>query len=214
MKTTLRNILLAAVLLLGATNVMAVEEAPYTVVKQEGRFELRDYAPQIVAEVVVDGTLEEAGNKAFRPLFAYISGANRAQAKVAMTAPVAQEAVGEKIAMTAPVGQQLLGGRWVISFMMPAGSTLESLPVPDDPNVTLRQIPARRLAAVRYSGTWSEKRYQQYKAELEGWMRQQGLTAAGEALWARYNPPFTFWFLRRNEILIPIAAVVELKPAE
>jgi effector-binding domain-containing protein len=87
---------------------------------------------------------------------------------------------------------------------MPASYTLETLPVPDDPKIILRQVPARRMAAVRYSGFWSEKIYRQNRSELETWIREQGLTITGDPVWARYNPPFTPWFLRRNEILIPV----------
>ena len=123
-----------------------------------------------------------------------------------MTAPVSQVPEGEKIEMTAPVEQQNLQGRWAVSFMMPASYTLETLPVPVDPKVSLRQVPARRLAAVRYSGTWSKKNYLRYMQELESWINDEGLTIVGEPVWARYNPPFTLWFLRRNEILIPVDA--------
>ena len=187
---------------------MAIEEAAYKVLKTSGKFEIREYAPHILAETVVDGDLEEAGNKAFRRLFNYISGANRSRAKVAMTAPVSQEKAGEKISMTAPVVQQRARDKWAVSFTMPAAYTLETLPTPDDPTIALRLVPARRMAAVRYSGLWSEKNYLQNRSELEAWIREQGLTAAGDPVWARYNPPFTPWFLRRNEILIPLAADV------
>ena len=185
---------------------MATEEAPYTVVKTDDIFELREYAPQVLAEIVVDGDLEGAGNKAFRPLFRYISGDNKSRGKIAMTAPVSQEQTGEKITMTAPVSQQSVQGKWAVSFMMPASYTLETLPIPDDPNIKLRQIPARRVAAVRYSGFWSEKQYLRYKQELENWITANNLKVIGGPVWARYNPPFTLWFLRRNEILMPIAA--------
>lgn len=191
---------------------MAVEEAVYTVEKTDGDFQLRLYAAQVVAEVVVDGSLEEAGNTAFRPLFNYISGANRAQDKIAMTAPVGQQAEGQKIAMTAPVGQQAVSNRWVVTFMMPSNSTLATLPAPTDERVQLRAIPARRMAAVRYSGTWSRKRYEHNLARLQEWMKAKGLVAAGDPVWARYNPPFTPWFLRRNEILLPIGSSVEVAP--
>lgn len=185
---------------------MAIEEATYKVLKTSGKFEIREYAPQILAEIVVEGDLEEAGNKAFRPLFTYISGANRSRSKVAMTAPVSQEQASEKISMTAPVNQQPARDKWAVSFTMPVSYTLETLPVPDDPQIALRQVPARRMAAVRYSGFWSEKNYLQNRSELESWIREQGLTATGDPVWARYNPPFTPWFLRRNEILIPVTA--------
>jgi effector-binding domain-containing protein len=90
--------------------------------------------------------------------------------------------------------------------MMPASYTLETLPQPDDPNIALRLVAARRMAAVRYSGFWSEKKYLQHKKKLGTWIDEEGLTVVGEPVWARYNPPFTPWFMRRNEILIPVDA--------
>ena len=203
MTAIIRIFFTLSLILLGG-KAMAIEEAPYQVVKSSGMFEVREYAPHILAEILVDGDLEDAGNQAFRPLFNYISGANRSRTKIAMTAPVSQEASGEKISMTAPVSQQRTRDQWAISFMMPASFTLETLPVPENPAITLRQVPAHRVAAVRYSGTWSEKNYQRYRQELETWIRENGLKIAGDPVWARYNPPFTLWFLRRNEILIPV----------
>lgn len=184
---------------------MAIEEARYEVVEKNGDFEIRDYSSHILAETVVEGDLEDAGSTAFNKLFRYISGANRSRDKVAMTAPVSQQPASEKIAMTAPVGQQRVDENWAVSFMMPEAYTLETLPQPDDPTIVLREVPARRMAAVRYSGLWSEKNYRRYKAELESWIDGMELTVTGEAIWARYNAPFTPWFLRRNEILIPVA---------
>ena len=206
MKNPVRMILAAAVIIFGAMDAMAIEEATYNVLKKDNDFEIRDYAPHILAETIVEGDLEEAGNKAFNRLFRYISGDNRSRDKVAMTAPVSQEPMGDKIKMTAPVGQQRVEGKWAVSFMMPASYTLETLPEPEDPTVTLRQVPARRMAAVRYSGFWSEKNYLRYKMALESWIHEKGFTIAGDPIWARYNPPFTPWFLRRNEILIPVDA--------
>jgi hypothetical protein len=183
---------------------VAIEEATYTVAQRDGEFEIRDYAPHVVAETVVGGAFEQAGNEAFRRLFRYISGENRSRHKVTMTAPVTQAATGEKIAMTAPVGQQPSQDRWAVSFTMPASFTLETLPDPADPQVTLRQVPARRMAAMRYSGLWTESSYLRHKLKLESWVRGRGLLIAGDPVWARYNSPFTPWFRRRNEILIPL----------
>lgn len=201
------RILLIATLIIGGTmDAMAIEEAVYNEVIKEGKFEIRDYAPQILAETLVEGDLEQAGNEAFNRLFRYISGDNRSRRKVEMTAPVSQEPKGEKIKMTAPLGQERVQEKWAVSFMMPASYTLETLPEPVDQRINLRQVPARRMAVVRYSGFWSEKNYLRYKMELESWIRDRGITIVGAPVWARYNPPFTPWFLRRNEILIPIGA--------
>ena len=206
MKPFVQLTVLATILIFGAIDAMAIEEAKYEVIKKDNKFEIRDYETHIVAETVVEGNLEDAGNTAFRRLFRYISGQNRSQGKVEMTAPVSQQSTGEKIKMTAPVGQQRDKESWIVSFMMPDSYSLETLPEPEDPKVTLRQVPNQRMAAVRYSGFWSEKRYLKYRLELESWIHRMGLTIVGNPTWARYNSPFTPWFMRRNEILIPIDA--------
>ena len=131
MKRTIRFVLVVVAVTVGAMNTMAIEEAAYKVVKKDKKFEIRDYAAHVLAETIVEGDLEDAGNKAFYRLFNYISGSNRSSTKVAMTAPVSQESAGEKIAMTAPVEQQRANENWAVSFTMPASYTLESLPVPD-----------------------------------------------------------------------------------
>lgn len=190
--------------LLGVHSAMAIEEAEYTVLQKEDSFELRKYEPYILAEIIVDGDFEDAGNEAFGRLFRYISGENRSRQKVDMTSPVGQQAASQKIDMTAPVSQQGENGSWAVSFMMPASFTPETLPEPNDSNVVLRQVPARHMAAVRYSGFWSEEGYLKNKDRLEAWISKMDLEAVGEPIWARYNPPFMPWFLRRNEILIPV----------
>jgi len=183
---------------------MATEEAPFRVVTKDGDFEVRDYAEQVVAETWVEEDFQDAGNTAFRKLFGYISGDNRAREDIAMTAPVAQREQGEKIAMTSPVGQRATSEGWAVSFMMPSGFTLDTTPEPTDPAVRIRAIPQQRMATIRYSGRWTEKNYREYLAELESWIAAQGLTVIGAPVFARYNPPFTPPFWRRNEILIPV----------
>ena len=195
---------LILLVLLGAQTALATEEAAYRVVRQDGAIEVRAYEPQLLAEVLIDGTLEEAGNRAFGLLFSYISGNNTSQQKIAMTAPVSQAKAGEKIAMTSPVSQEKAGEKWRVGFMMPAALTLETIPRPNDPRVTIRQKPVHRMATIRYRGFWSEANYRTHLQELEAWMKDQKIAAIGEPVWARYNPPFTPWFLRRNEILIPV----------
>ncbi|UCD51929.1 MAG: heme-binding protein [Phycisphaerales bacterium] len=187
----------------GLIGLRGIERAKYTVVTKQGAFEIRQYAPQIVAETVVKADFDEAGNVAFRRLYGYISGQNRAKKSIAMTAPV-EQASSEKIAMTAPVEQVETGGQYTVNFLMPAQYTMETLPQPLDPEVTLREIPARKMAALRYSGTWSQKRYARKQEALEQFIVEQGLDVTGEAVFARYDPPFQLWFLRRNEVLIPV----------
>ena len=161
--------------------------ADYVIEQSDGVFEVRAYAAQVVAETRVEGPLEEAGNRGFRPLFRYISGANRSKTKIPMTAPVGQEqSAGEKIAMTAPVGLEPAppapgtaaaaprsDGEWVVTFMMPSTYTLETLPEPADDSVRLRAIAAHRAAAVRYSGMWSQRGYDEHLARLRAWMTER-----------------------------------------
>lgn len=188
-------------ILYGGIAVMAVEEAEYEVILKDEPFELRAYEPHILAEVEVQGSMEDAGNQAFRPLFRYISGHNETHGKIEMTAPVSQSPKNEKIAMTAPVGQKRSGDKWVVSFMMPSSYTMETLPKPKNAAVKLRAVPARNVASIRYSGTWSEERYNAHKEKLSAWVESQGYTPIGNYEWARYNSPMTPWFMRRNEIL-------------
>jgi effector-binding domain-containing protein len=184
--------------------VLAVEEAEYTVISSDGDIEVRQYAGSIVAETLVTEEFEDAGNRAFRKLFGYIDGNNRSREEIAMTAPVSQQAREQKIAMTAPVSQQARGEDWAVSFMMPSSFTMETIPEPNDPAVVIRQIPAHRAVAIRYSGFWSEEKYQAHLEKLRSWIGANGLETAGEPVWARYDAPFKPWFMRRNEILIAI----------
>lgn len=201
-----KHLLLVPALLAGdALRAWATEEAKYTVVEKHEAIEIRDYAPHIVAETVVESSLEGAGDKAFKRLFQYISGNNLARRSGPAAALGSKEPRGQKISMTSPVEQRAVDDRWAVSFMMPSSLTRESLPAPKDPQVVLRSVPARRVASIRYSGLWSEERYLSHKSQLESWIARKGLTIVGEPHWARYDPPFTPWFMRRNEVLIPIA---------
>jgi hypothetical protein len=203
------RLLSLAALLLVASAAMAVEEAAYETVEDFGDFELRRYAPLIHAEVEVDASFERAGSQAFPILAGYIGGRNRSAEKVAMTAPVIQASGGERIAMTAPVNQAPApagGGRYVVSFVMPAGFTLDTLPRPTDPRVRLRAEDSRLVAARRYSGRWTRARYADEEQRLLEAVAAAGLEVTGVPEYARYNPPWMPWFLRRNEVLVEVAA--------
>jgi hypothetical protein len=188
---------------------LAVEEPEYEVLKSHSEFEMRRYEAMIIAETRVDSEFEEAGKEAFRRLFNYISGDNATKAKISMTAPVVQEPSSEKIAMTAPVVQEPDGSGWRVAFVLPAEYSWETAPQPTDPRVSLRLVPERTVAAVRFSGTWGEDRFASRENELRAQLAKRGLRPVGEAVYARYNPPFTPWFMRRNEVLIPVAATGE-----
>lgn len=184
---------------------MAIEEAEYSLVEKSGDIELRDYAASIVAEVQVEDDFADAGNRAFRPLFKYISGDNETRAEISMTSPVSQQKSSEKIAMTAPVSQQASGQGWVVSFMMPGSYTMSTIPKPTNPDVTIREVPPFRAAVIRFSGRWTEKNYTEHLGKLNSWISENQLNVNGDPVWARYDPPFKPWFMRRNEIVIPVS---------
>jgi hypothetical protein len=198
-------VLLVAAAGLGTGEAMAIEESEYAVIERAGDLELRQYEPYIVAETQVEGDFEDVGNEGFRRLAGYIFGKNRSKASIGMTAPVNQEPASEKIDMTAPVGQEARDGEWRITFVMPAKYTMDTLPRPLDERVVLRAEPGGLVAAIRYSGSWSRKRYLEQEAKLRSLLEERGLEATGEPVFARYNSPFALWFLRRNEVLIPVA---------
>ena len=183
---------------------MAAEKLAYRTIERDGRFELRVIEPQVVAETIVEGDFERVGNEGFRRLVDYIGGANRTRDRISMTAPVAQEPASEQIAMTAPVAQEKVGDRYRITFLMPSKYELQTLPQPIDSRIRLRAEPVRRVAAIRYTGFWSRSRYDDHERMLREWIQQRGLEPISEPVWARYDPPFMPWFLRRNEILIEV----------
>lgn len=203
-KLMLYCLLLISPFLLCSCVTVGIEKAKYKVIDKQGKFEVRQYQPQIVAETVVDADFDEAGNMAFRRLFNYISGENRRKESIAMTAPVNQKSSSEKIAMTAPVNQQQSEGKYIVSFLMPSKYTMETLPEPLDSSVRLRQIPARKVAAVRYSGSWGSKKYEAQRILLEEFIRNKGFRIIGQDVFARYDPPFQIPFLRRNEVLFQV----------
>lgn len=204
MKRVAAAVLTAAVLAATPPVAHAIEEPRYTVVPTHDGFEVREYAPYLVAEVTVPGPANEAGNQGFRILAGYISGKNQGERKIAMTAPVTQAPAPQKIEMTAPVTQTAGDGGYVVQFVMPGTFTLDTLPLPNDPRVRLREVPAARYAVIRYSGTWSDANYQEHLAKLRRAVQDAGLVTTGEPVYARYNGPMTPWFLRRNEIWLPL----------
>lgn len=206
----MRSFLAVVIVLICGGLALAYEQPKYDIIEKYDDFELRRYAPYVVAETIVSGSFDEAGNRAFRILFKYISGDNLKKTEIPMTAPVNQSHAiesGKEIEMTAPVEQTPDGKNsdtYMFSFIMPSKYTLDTLPIPADPRIKLRQVKSRLLAARTYSGTWSEKRYRENEAALLKALKAAGFTTVGEPIFARYNAPFSLWFLRKNEVLVEV----------
>jgi hypothetical protein len=180
-------------------------EVPYHVRATHGGVELRHYPRHVTADVEVRASADKAGNRAFRTLASYINGQNRAKQSLAMTAPVLQES-GERLAMTAPVLQESLQDElWVISFVLPESRPLAQYPEPLDDRITLREVPAHESAAIKWTGRWTYRSVEEHTQELLDVMRRMKWSASGTPIWARYDPPWKPFFLRRNEVLIHVA---------
>jgi hypothetical protein len=180
------------------------EQPKYNVVSVKSNIEVRDYAPMIVAEVETTGEREEAISKGFSILADYIFGNNKSSAKVAMTAPVTQQA-SRKIAMTAPVTQQSVDGKWQVRFMMPSNYNLSSLPQPSNAAIKLNEVPSKRFVVIRFSGIAAESVLKENLEKLQDRIRKEKIETVSEPVYAFYNPPWTLPPMRRTEIMIEIS---------
>lgn len=200
-------ITLVATLVLATASMpsQATEEPEYRSIRTLEDVELREYGAYTVAEVVVPGPADDAGNQAFPILAGYIFGKNKGERKFEMTAPVTQAAVPVKLEMTAPVTQAAAPGGFLVQFVLPRGVSLATAPEPLDARVRLREVPPSRVAVIRYSGFWSASNYDEHLAKLQSALRGAGLAWTGEPVYSRYNAPFTPWFLRRNEIWLHLS---------
>lgn len=192
---------------------MATEEPEYTVLSQVDDFELRRYDEQLVAQTWVSGNQDSASRAGFKVLADYIFGNNTAptggSSKISMTAPVTMQpnskksdGESQKIAMTAPVNMQQDDGKWRVQFTMPSQYTMQTLPKPNNPNITITEVPAQTYGVIKFSGLAGSKKVATKMEELQSWMQTQNLNVTGEPELARYNPPWTLPFLRRNEVMI------------
>lgn len=208
-------VLLLPVLLLAGGTAMAIEEPAFEVIRETDGIEIRRYASFIVAETLVQeaDSRDAASNEGFRRLFRYISGDNRAQEKIQMTAPVIQAGSkqdgekGVKIAMTAPVQQVATDTGWLVAFVLPRDYTLATAPLPADPRIKLREVAPRTVAVLRFSGRWTDANIDKHRQALLDRLKQSGTRLQGDVEFAAYNAPFALPFMRRNEVMVEIGGV-------
>ena len=205
-KWTMITSIIALILIVGvlAGPVMSnVEKPDYKVIQSEQNIEIRQYEPMIIAEVEVDGKREDAIRDGFRLLADYIFGNNTVQQVISMTAPV-QQKENQKIAMTAPVQQQSMGKSWRMSFVMPSKYRLDSLPVPNNNRVRLKEILTKKFVVIEFSGTNSNENVTKHENQLMNYIEANQINIIGSPKYAFYNAPWTLPFLRRNEVMIEI----------
>ena len=205
-KWTMITSIIALILIVGvlAGPVMSdVEKPDYKVIQSEQNIEIRQYEPMIIAEVEVDGKREDAIGDGFRLLADYIFGNNTVQQVISTTAPV-QQKENQKIAMTAPVQQQSTGKSWRMSFVMPSKYSMDSLPVPNNNRVRLKEILTKKFVVIEFSGTNSNENVIEHENQLMNYIEANQIKINGSPNYAFYNPPWSLPFLRRNEVMIEI----------
>lgn len=206
-KANISAILLLLTLLL-AKNANALEKPEYEVLLDLGKIEYRLYQPYVVVETVVqDGDYDAAVEAGFGRLFDYISGANRSTSKISMTAPVEMARTGQEITGTSPMSTSQTPEGLRMAFMLPSEYSLQSAPRPVDEKVQLREMPERVVAAIRFSGRWTERNLTRAESRLIENIADQELETVGPSVFAAYNPPFMPPFFRRNEILFEVSGL-------
>ena len=190
-----------------SVQLMATQEAEFTLIHKENNFEIREYSPRIIAQVSVSGNFNDSSSAGFKSLGDYIFGNNAINdksQKIAMTSPVVAEPTSEKITMTAPVLAEGKNSEWLISFVMPKEYSMESLPKPNNSAVVLIERPKEKYAVVVFSGLVRESSYNEKATILNEFVKTQGLNPVGSLMIARYNPPWTLPFFRRNELMVKV----------
>ena len=194
--------------LITSKTAMAIEEPKFNLIAKENAFELRVYQPKIIAEVSIDADLSESSSKGFRLIADFIFGNNTSRLggseKISMTAPVSVYEKSEQISMTAPLGVQEVKDGWKVYFVMPSKYTLDSIPKPNNAQVSIKQIPAKKFAVIRFSGLVDEEKMNKKVKDLNEWIVSRNLKAISNPELARYNPPWTLPFLRRNEVMVEV----------
>lgn len=183
--------------------VSNVEQPDYKIISSEENIEIRDYQPTLVARVKIDGSREESIKEGFKILADYIFGNNVKSTKVSMTAPVSQQQ-SEKIDMTTPVMQEGADDQYAIWFTMPSQYTLETLPKPVNPTITILERDQKRYAVIKFSGRPTKDNIAEHEKRLRTYLEENDMKSYIPPIYAFYDPPWTLPFLRRNEIMIEI----------
>ena len=205
----MRLLLLACLLFINNffNTAMATEEPEFKLISEEGEFQIREYDPKIIAQVEVEGDFDEASSRGFKLLADYIFGNNLLDGgskKISMTTPVEMSPMAENLLMTSSVMDDQVNNKWLINFVMPQEFNLDTLPKPNNPQVNIIEVPKEKYAVIVFSGLVRESSYAEKAELLSNYLEENGLKHQGAIKIARYNPPWTLPFFRRNELMVRI----------
>ena len=195
------------IFILISNSIMATDEPDFNLILKEDKFEIREYASKIIAQVEVFGDFDDASSKGFKILADYIFGNNTStdgNSRIEMTAPVEMEPLPQKINMTKPVLTEGSDNNWIVSFIMPNEFTLATLPKPNNKSIKILSLPKEKYAVIVFSGLVRESSYLEKEKLLSQFIEEKKLKTSGEIKIARYNPPWTLPFFRRNELMIKV----------
>ena len=184
--------------------IRSASEPKYQILVDSDKIEIRQYPPMVVAQTVVNTDYKDSSSQGFNRLAGYIFGNNKNKQKMSMTAPVFQEQEFAIMDMMVPVMQQKTQKVWLMAFVLPQNYTVSSAPTPLDSAVLIKEIPSKKVAVIKYSGSLSEQGIEEKSEELKHWLFKKGYKPISTSRSAAYDPPWTLTFLRRNEVHIDI----------
>ena len=186
---------------------MATEEPEFKLISEEAEFQIREYDPKIIAQVEVEGDFDEASSMGFKLLADYIFGNNLLDGtskKISMTTPVEMTPLAENLLMTSSILDDQINNKWSINFVMPQEFSLDTLPKPNNSQVNIIEVPKEKYAVIVFSGLVRESSYAEKAELLSNYLEENSFKQQGAIKIARYNPPWTLPFFRRNELMVRI----------
>ena len=186
---------------------MAADEPEFNLIFKDKNFEIRQYKPKILAQISVSGDFDDASSKGFKILADFIFGNNisaSGSSKIDMTTPVVMEPLSKLIEMTTPILTEGKNKDWIVSFIMPKEYLLNTLPKPNNRDIKIVSLPSEKYAVIVFSGLVRESSYSKQFKLLNDFIINKKLVALGQVQIARYNPPWTLPFFRRNELMIRV----------
>ncbi len=166
-------------------------EPEYQVLDKEKSFEVRKYQELLIAETEVEEEdFRKAGKAGFPRLAGYIFGKNEEKKKIEMTAPVFMKKNPNK--------------KWTMTFILPEEYRSQKTPTPLNRKISIKKLNQKAFAVIQFSGFFTINNFQKHTDKLKKWIKSKGYQVLSEPIFAGYDPPFTLFFLKRNEVLIEI----------
>lgn len=171
-----------------------VEQAEYTVIRKTKDYEIREYAPHIIAEVTLQGDYDNVTTQGFGIIAKYIFGNNKDNTSIAMTAPV----------MVRNDFKNENNKSNTISFFMPKSYNINNLPKPNNDLIKIIPVPAKKYLVTSFRWYRTENKIKKEQENLQFLANRDNLQIDKDFIYAGYNAPWTPPWMSRNEILVEL----------